>query len=234
VHLQEISRKLQEALDESATLAAQRDEARVERDQERADKETLAKETTELRLAVQNREVNIREMYWKMRFGHSLPFIPDLPVSESEAIRVRTQELRPALVKAAGQLEVLFLDLLNKMRSHEERTGHPWLASFISEHAVGRMGVAYRALVELLDYSEDIRPHVIGFCWNYSEAKMWLIRVLELLKWPSEVAPDYERWREADKALDGELERLLARNSMQSVRNQIKHGPAVNIPAWPV
>jgi hypothetical protein len=233
--LQEVSRKLQEALDENERLTAERDEARFERDREGGDKETLAKEITQLGLTVRNREETLRDAYWKLRFGHERPIIPDLPLPEAEAIRLRTQELKPALGKATGQFETLFLELLGKMRSREEQSGLPWLGGFIGEHSLGRMSIAWRALVDVLDYPEDIRRHVIGFCWNYSEAKMWLLRVLEALQWPPEVAADYERWREADKALDEELERLLARNSMQSVRAQIENSrPAVALPAWPV
>lgn len=229
----ELYLRYEKALSDNAELVAQRDDALIQRDRERGDKETLARENSGLQFTIQNREERLRQIYWMWRFGHEQPIVPELPISETEAIRLRTQELTPALTKATGQFEALFADLLNKVRSSNQASGLPWLADYLGEHALRPMSIAWNALVEALDGSGDIRCHVITFCWNYSEAKMRLIRVLELLQWPADVAVDYERWREADKLLDGELERLLARNSMRHVRQQIKQRAVVDAPEWP-
>jgi hypothetical protein len=228
--------KLQEERDDLVQRVAELEAALAgkgaEVDRERGDKETLQKENVNLSLALQNREDFLVETYWSLRYGHDRPIIPNLPLHEIEAERARTQELRPVLVKAAGQCELLLKSLLGEVGARHDATGLRWLADFVNDRVLERVKAARQSLENALNNPEDVRYSLIGFCWNYYEAKKWLIRLIGLLEQPSRVAPAYENWRDADKEFRSELERVLARNSFKAVRERVDHLVAQDAPPF--
>ncbi|MBA2243865.1 MAG: hypothetical protein H0W11_02845 [Gemmatimonadetes bacterium] len=220
--------------EERAALATEREQLQAQvvelearladvRAQHEKEKQALHGEIANLQMAQENRENWLRDAYWKLEYGDDRPVIPDLPEQQLAAERSRTQELRPALVRAADRCEAMLESLLSEMGTRDDATGLPWLADFIESQVLRRARTAQLSLDNALNHEQDIRCPLIGFCLNYYEARLWLIRLVRLLEPAPEVISAYERWREADRVFRSELERVLARNSLKAVRERVQH-----------
>lgn len=131
-------------------------EERAQSERERGDKEALRKESSHFQFALRDCKDDLKKARWKLTYDEEIPVIPDLPLHEQWTARERTQELQPALGRAAELCELLLVNLFAEMRTRDAATGLHWLADFMEGEVLQREKVARQLLNNAFSSTEDI------------------------------------------------------------------------------